>query len=53
MRDTFGALQARIWASGKRLTNRAFRISLTRENVCPLTGKLRSTNEDGYGSFQS
>jgi hypothetical protein len=37
----------------KRPTNRAFRISLTRENVCPLTGKLRSTNEDGYGSFQS
>ena len=37
----------------KRPTNRAFRISLTRENVCPLTGKLRSTNEDGYGSFRS
>jgi hypothetical protein len=37
----------------KRPANRAFRISLARENVCPLTGKLRSTNENGYGSFQS
>jgi hypothetical protein len=37
----------------KRRTNPAFRISLTRANVCPLTGKLRSTNDEGYGSFWS
>jgi hypothetical protein len=37
---------------GKRPANRAFRISLTRENVCPLTGKLRGTNEDGYTHFE-
>ena len=39
--------------AGKRRTNPAFRISLTRENVCPLTGKLRGTHDEGYGSFWS
>jgi hypothetical protein len=37
----------------KRPANRAFRLSLTRENVCPLTGKLRGPHDEGYGSFRS
>jgi hypothetical protein len=37
----------------KRPTDPAFRISLTRENVCSLTGKLRGTDDEGYGSFWS
>jgi transcriptional regulator GlxA family with amidase domain len=37
----------------KRRTNPAFRISLTRENVCPLTGKLRGTHDERYGAFWS
>jgi hypothetical protein len=35
----------------KRPTNRAFRSFLTREKVCPLTGKLRGPRDEGYSSF--
>src|SRR5260221_2248294 len=49
-----GSLSLIFWALiRKRRTNPAFRISLTRENVCPLTGKLRGTHDEGYGSFWS
>ncbi|MGA7807674.1 hypothetical protein, partial [Bradyrhizobium sp.] len=32
----------------KRPTNRAFRIFLTREKVCPLTGKLRGAHDESF-----
>lgn len=32
----------------KRPANRAFRMFLTREKVCPLTGKLRASHDEGY-----
>jgi len=37
----------------KRPANHAFRISPTRETVCSLTGKLRGTHDESYGSFRS
>jgi hypothetical protein len=37
----------------KRPANPAFRIAAARENVCPLTGKLRGSYDDGYGSSRS
>jgi hypothetical protein len=51
--DRGPTLMMRAPLNRKRPTNRAFRICLTRESVCPLTGKLRGTHDESYGSFWS
>jgi hypothetical protein len=38
---------------GKRPADRAYRLIFARENVRPLTGKLRGTYVDGNGAFGS
>jgi hypothetical protein len=45
--------EAQIAFIRKRPANPAFRIAAARENVRPLTGKLRGSYDDGYGSSRS
>ena len=40
-------------ADGKRPANHASHIAIIYENVCPLTGKLMGTHDDGYCSAWS
>ena len=39
--------------SSKRPVNHTFRLIVTRENVHPLTGKLRGSHDDDDGTFRS